>query len=120
MFRTAIKSSVRHTARSTTWKRSIATDINNGTKGQKTWPDWATVRRVFVTDGYALVGWSVALSGIMFWGPYIAVQSSDAIDHVPRDRGAQVIAKREGLDEVKITVDIPQTYVPLDKGDDDE
>ncbi|KAI5966706.1 uncharacterized protein KGF55_000115 [Candida pseudojiufengensis] len=100
--------------------RKISTDINNGQADQKTWPNLSSVLTTFRKESYSLIGWGVALSGILFWGPYLTVKGSDAVDHVPHDTGAQVKLEKVGLNDYKAVVDIPQTYVQPDKEDDDE
>ncbi|CCG20423.1 hypothetical protein CORT_0A00300 [Candida orthopsilosis Co 90-125] len=122
MFRRTIQSQLRF--KPTTqlrFARQISTDINNGQKGLPVWPNKATIASVFAKEGRSLVGWFVALTGIMLWGPFAIVKLSDSVDHVPKDHTAQVSAQRVGLDEFKTEVDIPQTYVAPDKeGDDDD
>lgn len=122
MFRRTIQSQLRF--KPTTqlrFARQISTDINNGQKGLPVWPNKAAITSVFAKEGRSLVGWFVALTGIMLWGPLAIVELSDSVDHVPKDHTAQVTAQRVGLDEFKTEVDIPQTYVAPDKeGDDDD
>lgn len=122
MFRRTIQSQLRF--KPTTqlrFARQISTDINNGQKGLPVWPNKAAITSVFAKEGRSLVGWFVALTGIMLWGPFAIVKLSDSVDHVPKDHTAQVTAQRVGLDEFKTEVDIPQTYVAPDKeGDDDD
>lgn len=122
MFRRTIQSQLRF--KPTTqlrFARQISTDINNGQKGLPVWPNKAAIASVFAKEGRSLVGWFVALTGIMLWGPFAIVKLSDSVDHVPKDHTAQVSAQRVGLDEFKTEVDIPQTYVAPDKeGDDDD
>ena len=121
MFRRTIKSQLRFKPiRQLRFTRQISTDINNGQKGLPTWPNKEAFFSVYAKEGRALVGWFVALTGIMLWGPLAIVELSDSIDHVPKDHTAQVTAQRVGLDEFKTEVNIPQTYVGPDKEDDGE
>ncbi|KAI5959028.1 hypothetical protein CANMA_004152 [Candida margitis] len=122
MFRRAIHSQLRRTTTTTNLRfaRQISTDINNGQKGLPVWPNKASVISVFAKEGRSLVGWFIALTGIMLWGPLALVELSDAVDHVPKDHTAQVTAERVGVDEFKTEVDIPQTYVAPDKEDEDD
>ncbi|KAI5950721.1 hypothetical protein KGF54_003795 [Candida jiufengensis] len=100
--------------------RRISADINNGQAGQKTWPNIESFVNTFRREGYSLIGWGVALSAILFWGPYLTVKGSKAVDHVPHDTGAQVKLEKIGFNDYKPVVDIPQTYVKPDKDVDDE
>ncbi|KAI5967618.1 hypothetical protein KGF57_000312 [Candida theae] len=122
MFRRTIQSQLRF--KPTTqlrFARQISTDINNGQKGLPVWPNKAAFTSVFAKEGRSLIGWFVALTGIMLWGPLAIVELSDSVDHVPKDNTAQVSAQRVGLDTFKTEVDIPQTYVAPDKeGDEDD
>lgn len=121
MFRRTIQSQLRFKPiRQLRFTRQISTDINNGQKGLPTWPNKEAFFSVYTKEGRALVGWFVALTGIMLWGPLAIVELSDSIDHVPKDHTAQVTAQRVGLDEFKTEVNIPQTYVGPDKEDDGE
>lgn len=121
MFRRTIQSQLRFKpTRQLRFTRQISTDINNGQKGLPTWPNKEAFFSVYAKEGRALVGWFVALTGIMLWGPLAIVELSDSIDHVPKDHTAQVTAQRVGLDEFKTEVNIPQTYVGPDKEDDGE
>ena len=123
MFRRTIQSQLRFKPiRQLRFTRQISTDINNGQKGLPTWPNKEAFFSVYAKEGRALVGWFVALTGIMLWGPLAIVELSDSIDHVPKDKGAQVQLHRiEGtIDKYEADVEIPQTFVSLDKLDEEE
>ncbi|EDK41833.1 hypothetical protein PVL30_000016 [Lodderomyces elongisporus] len=122
MFRSSVSNTLRHTRTTPTlqFSRNIASNIANGQKGQKTWPNAQTVKNVFVRDIKAIFGWGVAFSAIMIWGPYLNVKTSDYIDDVPKEKGEQVTLKRTGLDSYETKVDIPQTYVSFDKEEEDD
>ncbi|CAI5755779.1 unnamed protein product [Candida verbasci] len=95
--------------------------INSGTSGSKTWPDFASFRRVLQSEPRKVFGWSIAFFIVLFSWPLATHNGSDYLDQVTKAKGQEVIATRTGFNTFETTVDIPQTYAPIDKeADDDE
>lgn len=103
-------------------KRLISHSVGNGTKGQPTWPLFQSLTNSFSRESIKLFGWSMALLVALLIWPIGIVDLSNKIDHVPKDKGAQVQLHRiEGtIDKYDATVEIPQTFVSLDKLDEEE
>ncbi|EMG48492.1 hypothetical protein SBY92_003822 [Candida maltosa Xu316] len=101
-------------------RRFLSGDLSAGTRGQPIWPSTSVFIKTFAKEGKKMFGWFLALSAILFIWPAGIVDASNAIDHVPKDKGTQVQLHREGLDKFDATVEIPKTYVSLDKEDEDE
>lgn len=122
MFRRTIQSQLRFKPTGQLrFGRQISTAINNGQKGLPVWPNKEAFVAVFAKEGRSLIGWFVALTGVMLWGPLSIAEFWNTVDNVPRDHTAQVTAKIVGVDKIETEVDIPQTYVAPDKeGDEDE
>lgn len=103
-------------------KRLISDSVDNGSKGQPTWPLFQSLINSFSRESIKLFGWSMALLVALLIWPVGIIDLSNKIDHVPKDKGAQVQLHRiEGtIDKYEADVEIPQTFVSLDKLDEEE
>ncbi|EGW34380.1 uncharacterized protein SPAPADRAFT_59803 [Spathaspora passalidarum NRRL Y-27907] len=100
---------------SSTARRQIATDINNGASGQKMWPSTKYVVQNYSRELVKSAQWIVILGSIMIAWPVAIRKYFDISHNVPKDKGAQVKLVYKGLKSTPV-VEIAHTNAEFKGG----